>query len=1405
MKRFKAAAQRATAFVLAASMMSSAVLPTVFAAQPLNAENSVDELGNVDVADEDGTLGYPEWDDDTAADFQDEGDTIDLSDAEFDSDGDIATLAARKGTQDYIDKLKNAYNELKKEYDAAVTKAKQDAQNAIDNNKDFKDDHDPKKSTVLQELETHAATCRHNGYAVYKCTRVWEDYPVEASVKNPIASEYKKLNRGVQFAIKRGLKAIGLSSIADQLDKDQFTLSGTIDLKCQHDENDPIIVKTDDALGHKFPDESDSANWVETDPATCDKDGVETLYCIRCHGTEEGGTQTRLIPHGNVQHDWEFKKTVEPTCTEGGYDLSECKVCHTTKKENITAVLGHDFQNYVKDDNPACQDQTETGTCTRIGCGKTDTRTISGPLSPHKFTTWTGTGISVSGQYLYYESTCDTCHTEKKEINIADKKLDELDEALNGDPLTATDKELENIGILYNGAKAAIEVLGYANKYLGTSFDTEKYTKRLNGMTDRYNKFEHESLQRGYETAAREAIKTAHETIDNKSPSEMTDDEMKKVIGAYVAADTAVGKLDDGRAKKTELQAELAELKKTVEEIESKYAQKVIESIWDDLKNGTLDKTKLEALKKTLDDLKDYIPDSLKESYDQVVDAVQAAIDAIDLVNEASALIKQLQEEIKNGNVSEDTIKKVQDVIDRAGKLVDKIKENPILKNAVDTIIKNAEEAIKEAAATKALEALKEAIENGDLSKIEEAFEKAQEAIDQLEPYAPDVAKKLRDALEEIKKTYVNGLRDALEKALEDGTYQEKLEKLKDVIKKYEDLIKDIDASGALKDLWETIKNEQLTKLVADAVNEINRIVNDDSLSALGKIAALDELYDDLHTKLAEIVGPDKAAEMLEPFDKLIEQAKNDVAKAAAAAADTLIKEALKAVKAAVDSAESKEDAINKMEAIYSQAHDLLTRAGMSDEDATAKLAPVRSALDSLKKVLEDSFVSMDTIKAAVDVIVDAAVASDSIEGGLYKLVRTLLDGDDMDPAVKKVILVVARDILAKANWTQLTPSLLDDVVDLVVKKLDKKYGKYPFVSQLLNELKPSLSELVHREVGQETIDKVREVFFTTIDNAIVGIDAGQDNRQLLAKAREDLMGLKPVVSAEMKRIGTKAGEMLNREMKDRISKALPGVVIPELIGTLVGKATEDLVNEKLGEYDEKVGAIIEKYVKYLTCPGHEYEYVTIREATCTQDGVEVKQCKNCDWQLTDDDNKIVHEKLGHVVVEDPAVDPTETEEGLTAGSHCSRCGAVLEPQQVVPALQPRTDKWLVTSAVTTENIRAAGYENQQKLDAAINAVLTKAGFDAASSTRFFAQVNSAIGILPNDRYPEEGVAGMVKQPEATRNKNCTFYAVQVLTADSHGHNAGDVVVTPLTVTKEGISLTLCTEAVVAIAWKVNE
>ena len=1210
-------------------------------------------------------------------------------------------------------------------------------------------------------VATVEATCIKEGYKEYQCNEKFQ-HKITVTVNNPL---YKY-----------------------HIGKKEYTYSKDITLTCKEKTKEPIK-----ALEHNFPDEDDPKNWVVTKPATCEEDGVETLICTRCDGKEDGGIKTRAIPHGNVAHQWVKIDSVAATCEEEGYDLYKCSVCKTTKKEKTAEKLSHLFTNYVDDGKPACQPQSKTATCDRPGCNATDTQT-SAALVPHEFTEWT-VDREFLGQALYYKSTCNICHEETKRINVAEKKLDELDKALDKDPTQMSDSELTEIVALYNAAKAAISLMDKA----GVNVDS--YQKRLDDMKTRYDAVQHESEQRLALAAAKEAVKQAEDLINGKDPANMSNEDMAAVIAAYTAAETAVNQLDDSNAGKAELKTRLAALKKTVDQIEAKYAQKVIEDIWNKLKNGELDKSQLEAFKKVLEDLEPIIPDSLKESYEQVVDAVDAAIKAIDLVNNASALIKKLQEEIKNGNISQDTIKQLQELVKQARDLADQIKENPILKNAVDTIIKNAEKALKEAAANKALDALKEAIKNGDLSKIDEAFDQAQKAIDELRHYAPDVADKLSNALEEIKKTYIHGIKDELEKALEDGTYQEKLDKLKDVVKKYEDMIKEIDVSGALKELWDTILNEELTKLITDMANEINKIVNDKDMSALEKIAALNKLSDDLHKQLEDIVGKDRADKLLEPFDKLIEQAKETVAKAAAAAGNSLIKEALKAIKQAVDSAESKEDAINQMETIYSQAYDLLTRSGMSAEDAASKLEPLRSAIDSLKKVLEDSFVSMDTIKAAVDVIVDAAVASDSIEDGLYKLVRTLLDGDDMDPAVKKVILVVARDILATANWTQLTPSLLDDVVDLVVKKLDKKYGKYPFVSQLLNELKPSLNELVHREVGWDTINKVREVFFNAIDNAVAGIDAGKDNEALLAQARADLLKLSPVVSEEMQRIGAKAADRISDHLKDKITNALPGIRLPEFIGSFVGGLAQDVVNEKLDEYDPKLTATIDQYVLYLTCPGHDYHYITTRATTCTEDGEEKLKCSKCGWVRSD--NKITHKKLGHVPVVDEAADPTETEEGLTEGSHCARCGAVLEAQEVIPALQPQMDAKLVCSAIPEETVTAMRYENRKKLDAAMDAALTKAGYTAADSQRFLAQVNSSIGILPSDRYPEEGFTGYVPRPAQTAaDKKYTWYAVQLLTVDAHGCNAGDVIITPVAQTDKGLQLTVYAQAVVALAWK---
>lgn len=989
-------------------------------------------------------------------------------------------------------------------------------------------------------------------------------------------------------------------------------------------------------------------------------------------------------------------------------------------------------------------------------------------------------------------------------ITAADAALKEVESAIDkdeADPGALNESELATVVGLYKVAEEAIKKVNKDQP------EKARLVKRLNAAKVKVDHLQKLLGQNLAYDAAKAAIDEIGKQVGGKSSEDFTD--IAAVIALQASctgAQKLIDQMGDSDSRKAELQNRLDGYSEIVNAAYNRLmresAAELLKSVIEKIKKGDLSADELRALKENLQKVEKYLPDDLKKDYDNVMDAIDTMIKALELKDELQKTLDQLKDELSNGKVSQDTIDKIKALTTEIKDLADQISQNPIFKAALDEIVKKAEEAVKQAVAEKALEALKNAIASGDPEQIEKAYNEAKKAIEALRPYLPEVADKLTGALDGLKKDLIDSAIKDLNDILNgDGSYQDKIAALEKVTKKYEDLIKDIDASGALKELWEAAKNEQLVKLIGKAKEEIDRIVNDDSMSAIEKVAALDKLYNDLHTALEKAVGKAKADELLKPFDDLLEKAKDTIAQTAAAAADKLLKEALLAVKKAVNSAESKEDAINQMETIYSQAYDLLTRSGMSAEDAASKLEPLRSAIDSLKKFLKDSFISLDTIQAAVSVIVDAALASDTTEKGLYDLVRTVLDGKDTDPAVKRVILVVARDVLDKADWTQLTPSLLNDVVDLAVDKVKDKYGKYPFVNELMDELKDPLNELVHREVGWDTINKVREVFFNAIDNAIAGIDAGKDNEALLAQARADLLKLSPVVSEEMQRIGAKAADLISDHLKDKITNALPGIQLPEFIGNFVGGLAQDVVNEKLDEYDPKLTATIDQYVLYLTCPGHDYHYITTRATTCTEDGEEKLKCSKCGWVRSD--NKITHKKLGHVPVVDEAADPTETEEGLTEGSHCARCGAVLEAQEVIPALQPQMDAKLVCSAIPEETVTAMRYENRKKLDAAMDAALTKAGYTAADSQRFLAQVNSSIGILPSDRYPEEGFTGYVARPAQTAaDKKYTWYAVQLLTVDAHGHNAGDVIITPVAQTDKGLQLTVYAQAVVALAWK---
>lgn len=80
--------------------------------------------------------------------------------------------------------------------------------------------------------------------------------------------------------------------------------------------------------------------------------------------------------------------------------------------------------------------------------------------------------------------------------------------------------------------------------------------------------------------------------------------------------------------------------------------------------------------------------------------------------------------------------------------------------------------------------------------------------------------------------------------------------------------------------------------------------------------------------------------------------------------------------------------------------------------------------------------------------------------------------------------------------------------------------------------------------------------------------------------------------------------------------------------------------------------------------PGHTHTYTeTTTAPTCTEQGYTVYSC-SCGYSYMD----TYVPATGHTEVADPAVAPTESEDGLTEGKHCSVCRAVLVKQNVVYA-----------------------------------------------------------------------------------------------------------------------------------------
>ena len=80
-------------------------------------------------------------------------------------------------------------------------------------------------------------------------------------------------------------------------------------------------------------------------------------------------------------------------------------------------------------------------------------------------------------------------------------------------------------------------------------------------------------------------------------------------------------------------------------------------------------------------------------------------------------------------------------------------------------------------------------------------------------------------------------------------------------------------------------------------------------------------------------------------------------------------------------------------------------------------------------------------------------------------------------------------------------------------------------------------------------------------------------------------------------------------------------------------------------------------------------EWITTKNATCTQNGEMVRYC-SCGEKQTE----VVVANGAHIEVVDAAVAPTCTEAGLTEGKHCSVCNEIIIAQNVVTKLEHTLD-----------------------------------------------------------------------------------------------------------------------------------
>ena len=223
----------------------------------------------------------------------------------------------------------------------------------------------------------------------------------------------------------------------------------------------------------------------------------------------------------------------------------------------------------------------------------------------------------------------------------------------------------------------------------------------------------------------------------------------------------------------------------------------------------------------------------------------------------------------------------------------------------------------------------------------------------------------------------------------------------------------------------------------------------------------------------------------------------------------------------------------------------------------------------------------------------------------------------------------------------------------------------------------------------------------------------------------------------------------------------------------------------------------------------HSYTETVTREPFCLEEGTTTHTCSKCG-----DSYKTTIPALGHNPVTDKGYAANCTQDGLTDGSHCSRCGAAITAQTVIPATGHSWDKGTVTREPTEEQpgirtytctaCRETRTEEIPPLDhthkytsVVTEPTCTEGGFTTYTCTCGDSYVDDRTNALGHNPVTDKGYAATCTQDGITDGSHCgrcgtTVTAQTVIPATGHSWDKGTVTREP-TEEQPGIRTYTCT------------